>query len=247
MKGQIVIKDFKKFVAPLKALSSSINSIILTKVNDTFKVDAATADGSQMANIKFTNKTIQITSGVETIEKLGIFDLGQFLTALGLIEATTIEIEVKDNVLIIKYNNSSSLTYILTDLTLIKEGPANLKKDPGFVTTVEINNAFIKKVKSISTSIGANILRLTAKDGKLSYTVGDRNNHSHRYSEELISKGIESDFEVLLSIHDEKRDNFGFLFDGCSYNLSIHPRIIQLVAINSDYELVRYFISPLVE
>jgi hypothetical protein len=247
MKGTIKILDLKKFVAPLKALSSSINSIILTKVGDTFMVNAATADGSQMSNTVFTNKIIQITSGAETIEKLGIFDLGQFITALSLIETTTIEIKVDNNVLVIKYNDKSDLTYILTDLNLIKEGPAQLKKDPGFVATVEINNAFIKKVKSVSASIGANILRLTSKNGALSYTVGDRNNHSHKYSEVLIDNGIESDFEVLLSIKDDKRDNFGFLFDGCSYKLSIHPRLVQLVGVTSDYELLRYFISPLSE
>lgn len=245
MKGTIKIFDLKKFMAPLKAMSVSINSIVLTKLNDTFMVNGSTQDASQMANIHFNNKIIQITEGADSIEKLGIFDLNQFLTALSLIENATIEIKVEGNVLSIKYNDKSNLDYLITDLSLIKEGPAALKKDPGFLSTVEINNAFIKKVKTISNSIGANILRLISKEGTLSYIIGDRNNNSHKYSEVLIDKGLKEDFEVLISIKDDKRDNFSFLFDGCNYEISIHPRIIQLVGKTTEYGMLRYFISPL--
>jgi hypothetical protein len=88
---------------------------------------------------------------------------------------------------------------------------------------------------------------LTSGNGALSYTVGDRNGHSHKYKEVLVETGLEKDFEVLLSIKDEKRSNFEFLVPDFGYKMSIHPRIIQLVAVTEDYELIRFFLSPIAE
>lgn len=247
MKGTIKIHNLKQFTAPLKQMSTSFNSVVFTKLEDTLMVNAATADVSQIANIRFTNKIVQITDGEETIDKLGIFDLNQFLTALSIIESNTVEITVDNNVLVIKINDKSNLSYLLSDLNLIKEGPAELKKSPEFGTVIEINNSFIKKVRSISNNIKGSILRLIGKNGKFIYTIGDRNNHSHSFSETLLESGVTEDFETLLSISDDKRENFSILFDGISYRMSIHPRLIMLEGITEDYQMIRYFLSPLKE
>ena len=71
----------------------------------------------QMSNLKFTNKIIQITKD-EGIEKLGIFDLSQFLTALNLIDSTTIDINVNENVLEIKADLFIEREVIFLALTL---------------------------------------------------------------------------------------------------------------------------------
>lgn len=245
MQGKISILDLKKFITPLKAISNSVGSVILTKEGDTFMVNAATADANQISNIHFKNTTVKITEGADSIDKLGIFDLGQFLNALSTADGNAVDIIVNNNILSIKYSEKSSLNYMLSDLNLITEGPDKLKKEPTWITTIEINSAFIKKVKSVSSSIGGNIIRFIGKDGKFRYTIGDRNNHSHNFNETLIEDGVSEDFEVLLSIRDDKRDNFSFLLDSCSYKLSIHDRLIQLVAVTEDYELIRFYLSPL--
>ena len=103
------------------------------------------------------------------------------------------------------------------------------------------------------------LLKLMNKDGVLSYAIVNKNSQSHSYTEQ-IETGVEGeDFEVSISIRDDKRDNFGFLCDNVNYEISVHQKIIKIEGVSEDgkssdgdkinadlsYGMLRYFLAPL--
>jgi hypothetical protein len=238
----INVKDVKKFTAPLKSLKNSVNSIVLSKMDDTLEVNAMSDDSSQLTNLKFTSDIVEVGEG-ET-EKFGIYDLSQFVNVLTMSDKNSLELNVENNIITIKYSDNEKIDYMLSDLSLIEEGPAKPKKELTYLASFEVTPDFIKKVKSISGVIGANVLKFQSKEGSLSYVISNKASQSHAFSE-VITQNDGEDFEVSVSIKDANRDNFGFLYEGCAYTLSINPKIIMFEGKQTDYKLLRYYVAPL--
>jgi hypothetical protein len=209
--------------------------------DNTIIVNTRSEDGSQVANILYTDDIVSVEGDVE---KFGIYNLIEFISVLTLSDANTVELIISGNTVTIQYGDKAKIEYILSDLSLITEGPADLKQKIDFLATFEVTADFIKKVKNISNTIGANILKIKGVDGILSYSIENKNSQSHSYSE-VIGDGATEDFEVSISIKDDKRDNFGFLFENCNYKLSINPKIVKIEGITEEYGMLRYFLAPL--
>jgi len=203
-KTTISVKDVKKFVAPLRNLVKSVDSIVMSVKDKTIIINTRSEDASQVANILFTEDVVSVEGN---IEKFGIYNLIEFISVLTLSDVNSIELIVSGNTLTINYGEKAKIEYILSDLSLIIEGPAELKSQIEFLATFEVTSDFIKKVKNISNTIGANIFKVIGKNGVLSYSIMNKNSQSHSFTEE-IGDGVTEDFEVSISIKDEKRDNF---------------------------------------
>jgi len=251
----ISIKNVKKFVAPLKNLARSVDSIVMSVKDETINVNTRSEDSSQVANILFTTDVVSVTGDMQ---KFGIYNLNEFISVLTMSDAKALELVVNDNVLTIQYGENDRIDYMLSDLSLITEGPIELKAKVEFLATFDINSSFIKKVKGISNTIGATVLKLQAKDNVLSYSIVNKNAQSHSYTSKIGDVEC-ADFDVSISIRDDKRDNLGFLTDGVNYLVSVNPKIIKLEGtseegedgdgekVNNDlsYGMLRYFIAPL--
>lgn len=236
----ISVKDVKKFVAPLKNLIKSVDSIVMSVKDGTIAINTRSEDSSQIANILYTKDIVSVDGD---IDKFGIYNLNEFISVLTISDSNALELVVLGNTLTINYSEKAKIEYILSDLSLIVEGPTELKAKIEFLATFEVTSDFIKKVKSISSTIGASILKLIGKNGVLSYSIVNKNNQSHSYTEE-IGDGV-GDFEVSISIRDDKRDNFGYLFDNCNYVFSINPKIVKVEGVSEEYGMLRYYLAPL--
>ena len=247
-KQQIVIKimDVKKFVSPLRSLSKSVNSIVLAVKDNTLAVNTRSEDNSQIANILFKPEIVTVENA-EDGDKYGIYNLNEFLSVLTLSDANSVDIVVSGNSFVIHYGDKAQIEYILSDLTLISEGPTELKAKVDFVTSFDVTPDFIKKVKNISTIIGASVLKIKGEDGYISYSIINKSSQSHSYNEKINDEVIDEleKFDVSISIKDDKRDNFGFLFENCNYTLSVHEKIIKIEGITEEYGMLRYFLAPL--
>lgn len=251
MAATIKILDVKKFIEPLSGLKGDINSIIFSKSDDTFHVNCMSEDGSQKVNIWYTPEIINIEDGGDTIEKLGIYNLAEFLSVLNLFDDQKTErIDVVDNKLTIHFNEKSKINYILTDIIknpdLIVEGPSKNKKEIPFVASFEVNENFVKKVGKISNSLNIKIkiIKFVIKDGELSYVITDDTDHAHDYTEVLLDGLDCEDTEIAMTVKDDHRNNIGLLMSSCGYKIGIHPRVIQFESVSENYEKVRYYLSP---
>lgn len=214
-------------------------------VNDgSIVINTRSEDASQISNIAYTADIVTVDGDVE---KFGIYNLIEFISVLTISDANTLELEVTDNILTIHYGDKARIDYILSDLSLITEGPTDLKAKIDFLTSFEVSSDFIKKVKSISNTIGASILKIKCEKGNIGYSIVNKNSQSHSYTEKISEENLPDvkDFEVSISIRDDKRDNFGFLYENCNYIFSIDPRIIKVEGITNEYNMLRYFLAPL--
>ncbi len=237
----IKVNDVKKFIAPLRNLVKSVDSIVMSVKDETIAVNTRTEDASQVVNILFTKDIVSVDGD---IEKFGIYNLNEFLSVLTLSDGNSLELVVSGNLMTIHYGEKAKIEYILSDLSLITEGPTELKAKVDFLAEFEVNNDFIKKVKSISNTISASILKIKSEDGILSYSIINKNSQSHSFTEE-IGKGSTDDFEVSISIKDDKRDNFGFLYENCNYKFTVSTRVIKVDGITEEYGMLRYYLAPL--
>jgi len=241
----IKVLDVKKFVGPLKALMNSVNSVIFAKRGETLMVNTRSEDGSQMANVWYKPAIVAIESG--DLEKFGIYNLSEFVTVLTMFgDINSLTLSIEGNEMTINYNDKSKVDYVLSALTLITEGALGPKNPLDFHGEFEVDSAFIKKVKTISNSINVNVLKLKASGGQLSYSISNKvkDSQSHAYTEKIDGE-CAVDFDVSVTIKDEKRDNFGLFFDGPKYKVGVHAKTVQFEAETTDYEKLRYFISPL--
>ena len=88
----VVIKKFDKFSGPLNSLKSSINSIILSKEDNSFQVNTESEDGSQKVNIHYNSDVIEIKEDDGDIDKLGFYNLSEFLGVLNLCDSHEVTI-----------------------------------------------------------------------------------------------------------------------------------------------------------
>lgn len=242
----IKIKDVKKFVAPLKAISSSINSIVFSKhEDDTFKINAQSDDGSKKVNVKYTTDVVEIEKD-NGVDRIGIYNLSEFLSVISLFEdQKTEKITMVDNKMVVWLNEKSKINYILSDLSLIEEGPEELKAKIDWTLEFKVSEGFFKKIISVANSLNVNILKFSLEDGILSYIVCDANDNAHDYSEVLAEDVDGEDFSISVPIKvgDNKQDNLAVLVDS-EYKIMLNERVLQFKSLTKDYEFLRYYLAP---
>lgn|SRR4030065_545239 len=233
------INKLGEFTLPLKSLKNSINSVIFSNSGKAVAINAKSADSSQIVNIKWDK---DLVTRDET-ESIGIYNLNEFLTVLEMFGDTEVTGNIEDNKLNLKYKNNEGVDvkYNLSDISLIEEGPEGPKAKLEFLTTLELDDKFLKKIKIIATSLNVNVLKFSCKKGELSFSVSDKYFHSHVVKETLLKDSKSLDFEIFINI-----DKLNIIPEGKKFTLKINEKIVE-ININEDKKYtLRYFIAPLI-
>ena len=232
------IKNLEGFIYPLEALKNQINSVVFNLEVGKVKVNAKSADDKHLVNITWDSSTIETKDTL----KLGIYDLGQFLTTLKMFGENEIEAEVEEQKLKLKYGDRKNINvkYNLSDSNLITEGPSKLKKEIEYLVSLELDKDFLKKVRTISSSLSVNVLKFERKDKKISYQISDKYFHSHLVKEVLVEDSAGEDFEVCLNT-----EKLNILPEGYPITININPKIVEFNVIGPSVEQMRYYMGPL--
>lgn len=233
------ITKLNEFTLPLKSLKNSINSVIFSQTGKNVSVNAKSADSSQIINIKWDKDVISR----EESESIGIYNLNEFLTVLEMFGDSEISGNIEDNKISLKYkvNEGVDVKYNLSDITLIQEGPQGPKAKLDFLTVLELDDKFLKKVKTIASSLNVNVLKFSCKNGVVSFSISDKYFHSHVVTEILIKDSKASDFEVFLNI-----EKLNIIPENKKLTLKINEKILEITIDEEKKYSLRYFIAPLV-
>ena len=239
----IKINDLTSFTAPLKSLKNGINSIIFSVDSEgRLKVDTKSQDTSQIANIKWDKKVVEVPSDME---KFGIYNLGEFLTALEMFGSDSkITATFEDNKLSLAYSKSeeSEVKYNLSDVTLIQEGPEGPKNAIKFLTNLKLDGNFFKKVKNISASLNVNTLKFECREGTISFLISDKFFHSHVVKETLVKNSkCKTDFDVFVNI-----EKLNIIPEGKELTININEKIFEFNLEEKDKTSLRYFVAAMV-
>ncbi len=135
---------------------------------------------------------IDLSHFEEEFKEFGIYDGGNFLDALGLIEDA--EITIKDNIMHIKGPNETS-EFCVSDPSVLEDSVANEKvitstEAIASILEFEFNEGIIKKIKKASGVFKTlDALYLVKENGKVFLKIGSKNNF--KSSENSYSVGIE--------------------------------------------------------
>lgn len=238
------IKDLESFCYPLLTIKNSINSVIFFKDGDGLGCNAISSDKTQsidkIANLKWSSKVVE----TDITEKIGIYNLSEFLGVLNIFDSDEAEGTIADNRMILKFNNSrTTINYILSDISLITEGPEKLKVDMDTLISFGIEKDFLKKIKNVSSKLSIGILKFENIKGKVSYFVSDKHFHSHIVKEELFKTDVK-DFEIYINI-----EKLNIIPEGKEFKLNIlekgNIRLMEVLVNDNNYTLQRYYLAPL--
>jgi len=236
---QILIKNLKEFLYPLKALKTGIESVVFI-VNDDGRlcVNSKSDDGTQISNISWDNSVVEVK---DDPEEIGIYELPSFLTTLEMFGGNKIGLKTIKNKMVIKYADNKNVTvnYNMSDPSIITQGPAEPKIKIDWLTEFEVDKEFIKKVNNVASSLDVDVLLFECKDGKLSYQISDKEFHSHKFSEVLLPDCQAEDFKFYMKI-----ERLGIVSDNNPIKISIANKIIKLV-LTETKNTYRYYIAPL--
>lgn len=244
----VEIKNLSEFLNTLKVLKFLVNSsggisttgVIFSNFNGNLNLNVKALDGSQFVNISWNKKIVEVLKGTSE-EKLGIYNLPEFLTTLEMFGGDQVTMSSEENKLRLKYKASekTEVMYNLSDPALIAEGPSGPKTQIDYLLSFKIDKDFLKKILTISSSLGIGFLTFRVKDKKLSYQISSKDFQSHEVKEILGSADV-VDFEVILNI--EKLN----ILPSKAFTVYINKKVVEFkVDEKENYELLRYYIAPL--
>ncbi len=237
----IEVKNLDGFTYALKALKNGgIESVIFSNSAGKMAVNVKQADGTQIVNMKWNSEIVSIP---KEQEKFGIYKLSEFLTTLEMFGSKDgVKCDIEDNKMSINYvaNPKVEVKYNLSDMALIAEGPEGPKSKVEFLISLKLDKDFLKKIKTIASSLSVKVLKFEGKDGVVSYIVSDKHFHSHMVKEELLKSGVE-DFSVCLNI-----DKLNIIPEGEELIINIHEKMFEFNVQDPNMELLRYYIAPTV-
>lgn len=165
-------------------------------------------------------------------DKIGIYDLNEFLRVLELVEDPNLDI-TSDFATVNGSGGLSKVKYYFTDPDMITTPPNAPKLPAEWEVQFELNAATINRIKSAGGALGHKQICVSPADGSIRITVCDpENKTSNTFSMDVAGTYKEEPFEFYLTI-----DNLKCILPG-SYGVNISSRLVsKFVSTNADLPL----------
>ena len=202
---------------------SSINQSLLFK------------KGSKLRTVS-PQKTVlaEVEVGDVFAQDFGIYDLGQFLSALSLIEDP--DLDFGDNGMTIGDGNGTALDYRYADPSMIVTPPEKALTLPDVNATFTLSDENLKSVLQAARVLGVPEIIVKGEDGKITISAGDSKNSSmNSFSRAVCS--TDEEFEHVFKVDNMKmmvlEYNVEISSKGISKFSTADGRVIYFVATES--------------
>lgn len=138
-------------------------------------------------------------------QDFGIYNLGEFLSVVNLVDDPTIKFN-KDHMVITDSVGKSKVKYVYSDPSILTTPPSEPKfSDKEVDVSFTLDLATLNHIRKASAVFGYEKLALTPKDGNILVSVTDQNDPtSNSYSVELPGEAGEEPFNFLIDINNLK-------------------------------------------
>lgn len=185
---------------------SSINQSLLFKEGTTLRTVSP-------------QKTVlaEVEVGDEFSQDFGIYDLGQFLSALSLIEDP--DLDLGENGMTISDGNGTSLDYRYADPSMIVTPPSKALTLPDVNASFTLSDSILKDVLQAARVLGVPEIIVKGEDGVITISAGDSKNSSMNSFSKKVGT-TEDEF-----VHVFKVDNMKMMV--LEYNVEISSKGIS--------------------
>ena len=169
---------------------SSINQSLLFK------------KGSKLRTVS-PQKTVlaEVEVGDVFAQDFGIYDLGQFLSALSLIEDP--DLDLGDNGMTIGDGNGTALDYRYADPSMIVTPPEKALTLPDVNATFTLSDENLKSVLQAARVLGVPEIIVKGEDGKITISAGDSKNSSMNSFNKTVGS-TDEEFEHVFKVDNMK-------------------------------------------
>ena len=169
---------------------SSINQSLLFK------------KGSKLRTVS-PQKTVlaEVEVGDVFAQDFGIYDLGQFLSALSLIEDP--DLDLGDNGMTIGDGNGTALDYRYADASMIVTPPEKALTLPDVNATFTLSDENLKSVLQAARVLGVPEIIVKGEDGKITISAGDSKNSSMNSFNKTVGS-TDEEFEHVFKVDNMK-------------------------------------------
>jgi hypothetical protein len=169
---------------------SSINQSLLFK------------KGSKLRTVS-PQKTVlaEVEVGDVFAQDFGIYDLGQFLSALSLIEDP--DLDLGDNGMTIGDGNGTALDYRYADPSMIVTPPEKALTLPDVNATFTLSDENLKSVLQAARVLGVPEIIVKGEDGKITISAGDSKNSSMNSFSKAVGS-TDEEFEHVFKVDNMK-------------------------------------------
>jgi hypothetical protein len=202
---------------------SSINQSLLFK------------KGSKLRTVS-PQKTVlaEVEVGDVFAQDFGIYDLGQFLSALSLIEDP--DLDLGDNGMTIGDGNGTALDYRYADPSMIVTPPEKALTLPDVNATFTLSDENLKSVLQAARVLGVPEIIVKGEDGKITISAGDSKNSSMNSFSKAVGS-TDEEFEHVFKVDNMKmmvlEYNVEISSKGISKFSTADGRVIYFVATES--------------
>jgi hypothetical protein len=202
---------------------SSINQSLLFK------------KGSKLRTVS-PQKTVlaEVEVGDVFAQDFGIYDLGQFLSALSLIEDP--DLDFGDNGMTIGDGNGTALDYRYADPSMIVTPPEKALTLPDVNATFTLSDENLKSVLQAARVLGVPEIIVKGEDGKITISAGDSKNSSMNSFSKAVGS-TDEEFEHVFKVDNMKmmvlEYNVEISSKGISKFSTADGRVIYFVATES--------------
>ncbi len=173
----------------------------------------------------------EVEVGDEFSQDFGIYDLGQFLSALSLVENP--ELDLGDNGMTISDGNGTSLNYRYADASMIVTPPEKALTLPDVNASFKLSSNVLRDVLQGARVLGLPEIIVKSVDGVVTIEAGDSKNSSmNSYSKKVAV--ADEDFT-----HTFKVDNMKMMM--LDYNVEISSKGIS--KFSTEDGRVTYFVA----
>ena len=188
-------------------------------------------EGNVIKTIAEAKNVMAVATLDQTFDKsLGIYNLDEFLSVLGLVDDP--DLAFHDDFVTVKGNGRSQVKYFYSDPSILTS-PAKDIPMPEAEVKFELDEATLRKVRSAASALGHEKMTITASDGGILLTVIDNTDNTSNAFEIVVPGVCESeDFTFVMNIANLK------LIAG-AYDVEVSSRLISKFT-NNTTDVVYY-------
>lgn len=185
-----------------------------------------------MADAKNVMASAKIDTEIE--QEFGIYDLGEFLATLNLVDKPELDIQ-KDSAVIRSTSGRSRIKYYFSDPDMLTYPTKEIKMPDGEVSFV-LDVDTLSKLKKASATLGHDMMIITPDEGALVLTVCDpKNPTSNNFSIDVAGE-YDGDFSFVMDMNNLKL----IMTD---YDVSISKKLISSFESKDPSVPVKYWIA----
>lgn len=193
--------------------------------------------GNMLSTISEGKNVMAQTTIAETFPcDFGIYDLGEFLGAVGVFQKT--ELDFKEKYVTISDGGKSRIKYFAAGEGIVKAAPTTIKF-PVADVSFELNAAALEMIRKTSSTLKANDVTIAGVDGVLKVIVWDKKNStSNAYEVEIGT--ADTNFKANLKVENLKMMPGDYTVEISSKKISrfksITTDLVYYIAVESDSE-----------